>query len=162
MSDGAGSAATDIVGRLAAPSLIIDCPLCRDGSGPIDSFAGNDPLASLHRPLRLSPNVVVVVSAISLTEPVTRPAMTGDRRQVSATPGALLALPVLRVVDLGRRHAAETVHVRGATGLRLPGAATIAAARLAGASGPVGNDRRWRGKPLGIPYRHLGDIPALP
>lgn len=161
-SDGAGSKAREYIGRLAAQSILDGRPLCLDSSGLVDYFARNDPIASLLRPLLLAPEVAVAVSMISLTELVTRPAMSDDRHRVDATRAALLALPGLRLVDLDQRHAVETAYVRGATGLKLPDAAIVATARLANASALLGNDRRWRGKPLGVPYHHLDDILALP
>jgi hypothetical protein len=42
--------------------------------------------------------------------------------------------------------------------LKLPDAAIVATARVAGALALVGNDRAWRYKPLGIRYIHLDDV----
>lgn len=88
--------------------------------------------------------------------------MTGDMARVAAIHRALLALPGLTIIDFDQRHAVEAALVRGLTGLRLPDAAVIAAARLAGAGALVGNDRQWRNKPLGVPYHHIDDILAIP
>ncbi len=64
-------------------------------------------------------------------------------------------------MDLDQKHAIETAYVRAATGLKLPDAAIVATALLAGAVALIGNDRQWRNKPLGVPYHHMDDIVAL-
>jgi PIN domain nuclease of toxin-antitoxin system len=73
----------------------------------------------------------------------------------------LAKLAPVTIVDLDQRHAIETAYVRAATGLKLPDAAIIATARLAGAAALIGNDRQWRNKPLGVAYHHMDDILAL-
>lgn len=159
--DGVGHVAADFVRRLAARSIRSGRPLCFDSSALIDYFAGNDPIASLLRPLLKAPEVAVVVSTISLAELITRPAMANEQHRVDAIHAALLALPGSRIVGLDERHALETAFVRAETGLKLPDAAIVATARLAGASALLGNDRRWRTTALGVPYHHIGDILIL-
>jgi hypothetical protein len=44
---------------------------------------------------------------------------------------------------------------------REPDVAIVATARIANAVGLIGKDRRWRAKPLGVPYHYLDDIIAL-
>ncbi|MEA2585019.1 MAG: hypothetical protein QOF33_3104 [Thermomicrobiales bacterium] len=123
---------------------------------------GEEPVASLVAPLLEDLDLIVVVSAISLTEVVTRPARAGDRGRVDAIAAALSALPRLQFVEFDRRHALEAAFVRGQTDLKLPDAAIIVTARLANAIAIIGNDRHWRNKPLGVPYHHMDDILALP
>jgi predicted nucleic acid-binding protein len=137
-------------------------PICFDSAPLIDYVALQEPVATLLRPLLETADVPVVISAISLAEVVIRPAMAADHARVAAIHRALIAVPSLTIVEFDPRHAIEAALVRGLTGLRLPDAAVIATARLAGAGELVGNDRRWRAKPLGVPYHHLDDILALP
>ena len=136
-------------------------PICLDSGPLIDYVALQEPVATLLRPLLEAPDVPVVISAISLAEVVGRPAMAGDTARVAAIHQALLALTGLTIVDFDQRHAVEAALVRGLTGLRLPDAAVIATARMAGAGALVGNDRQWRNKPLGVPYHHIDDIMAV-
>jgi len=137
-------------------------PLALESAALIDYFAGNEPVAALlDAPLR-SPSVPIVVSTIALAELVTRAAATGIRHRIDARRAALQGLPGLVLVDLDQEHAIETAIVRALTGLKLPDAAIVATARLAGASALLGNDRRWKTAPLGVSYHHLDDILALP
>lgn len=161
LNDDAGRIAADFIGQLAARSVSSGRPLCFDSSALIDYFAGNDPIASLLGPLLETSAVTVVVSTISLAELVTRSAKADDQEQVEAIYAALLALPGSRLVGLDERHAIEAAFVRAETGLKLPDAAIVATARLAGAIALVGNDRRWRTADLGVPYHHLGDVSSL-
>jgi uncharacterized protein len=122
---------------------------------------GEEPIASLVSPLLEDGDLDIVVSAITLSEAVTRPARAGDRRRVNTVAAALAALPRFRLVDFDRPHALEAAFVRGQTDLKLPDAAIVATARLANAVAIIGNDRQWRNKVLGVPYHHMDDILAL-
>lgn len=59
--------------------------------------------------------------------------------------------PGVTIVASDAVHAVEAATVRTETGPKLPHAAVIATARLADAVGIIGNDRRRRGTPLGVP-----------
>lgn len=119
-------------------------------------------MADLLTPLLDSPSTPVVVSTVALAELIVRPIRDGDAARVGLILSRLRSLPHLSIVDFDQRHAIETATVRARTGLKLPDAASVATARLAGASALLGNDRRWRTAPLGVPYHHLDDILALP
>jgi uncharacterized protein len=123
--------------------------------------SGNEPVASLIGPLLENGDLDVVVSAITLSEAVARPARAGDRKRVNQIAAALAALPRFHLVDFDRPHALEAAFVRGQTDLKLPDAAIVATARLANAISIVGNDRQWRNKPLGLPYHHMDDLLVL-
>lgn len=58
----------------------------------------------------------------------------------------LTHFPHLRLVPLDTDLARETARVRAETGLRVPDAVQVAAARLHGADAPVSNDHRWRNR----------------
>lgn len=62
------------------------------------------------------------------------------------------------MVPFGRSHLMETAAIRSLTRLKLPDAAIVATARVAGAIAIVGNDRVWQARPLGIQYIHLDDV----
>jgi PIN domain nuclease of toxin-antitoxin system len=137
-------------------------PICLDSSVLIDFIADQDPVASLLEPILLTPSVPKIISAVTLAELLTRPAQQRDALRVRTVHGLLRSLPGLSIVALDQRHAVETAQVRAETGLKLPDAAIVATARLAGAGALIGNDRQWRHKALGVPYHHMDDILARP
>lgn len=69
--------------------------------------------------------------------------------------------PPIALAAITPRVAHISSRLRAATGLATPDALIVATARAAGCTEIVGNDARWRGKPLGLPYRHLDDAAAL-
>jgi PIN domain nuclease of toxin-antitoxin system len=105
--------------------------------------------------------VAIVISAVTLAEILTPPESRADRRVIGAVRRFILALPRLTVVDFDESVAVEVAVVRAETGLKLPDAAAIATARLTNLCAIIGNDRRWKNKPLGVPYHHMDDILAL-
>jgi PIN domain nuclease of toxin-antitoxin system len=122
-------------------------PICLD-SGPFsDYIAGLQPTTSLLEMILLNSAPVVVISAVTLAEIVTRPAKSGDLARVNRIHAELTSLPGFAIADFDRAHAIETAVIRGQTDLKLPDAAIIATARLANAIAIVGNDRQWRKKP---------------
>ena len=125
-------------------------------------ITSDQPVASLVEPLLLAPRLSVVISAITLAEVVTRPAMQGDRARVNAVRTALAGLPSLSIIDFDQQHPVETAYVRAQTGLKLPDAAIVATARLADASALIGNDRQWRNRALAVPDHLIDDLLALP
>lgn len=161
MNDRPTENAERYLGRLMLGAILSGSPLCLDSGPLIDYIARNEPVTALLAPLMRDPRVPVVLSVVTLTEVVTRAASDGDGVRVEAIHRALLGTPGLRIVDLDQDHALATARVRAETGLKLPDAAIVATARLAGAGALLGNDRQWRGRPLGVPYHHLDDILAL-
>jgi hypothetical protein len=89
------------------------------------------------------------------------PAIHDDQALFGALTRAAVTLPGVTIVPLDARAAVETARVRASTVLKLADAAIIAAARIANCCGIVGNDGRWRGRPLGLPYHHLDDLLAM-
>lgn len=149
------------IAQLARAAADLDLPICFDSAPLIDYIADEQPTTALLEQLLLNADVPIVISTITLAEVVARPAALGDEPRVRAIHGAFLQTSRLRIVDFGDEHAPETVRVRAETGPRLPDAAIVATARLAGASALIGNDRQWRAKPLDVPYHHVDDILAL-
>jgi hypothetical protein len=84
----------------------------------------------------------------TLTEILTAPAKTGDRRALQDYELYLTRFPNLSIMPLDVALARETALVRGETGLRTPAAIQVGAARLAGADATfcVTSDRRWVGR----------------
>jgi PIN domain nuclease of toxin-antitoxin system len=133
-------------------------PLCLDSAALIPYVSGRQPNAAVIAPIVEHYELAVVVPAVSLAEVITLPGSHADRQAIEAVRRFVLALPQLTLVDFDQSVAV----VRAETGLKLPDAAAIATARLTNAVGILGNDRRWKNKPLGVPYHHLDDILALP
>jgi predicted nucleic acid-binding protein len=150
------------IDRLIAVAILGGSPVCIDSAPLIDFAARNEPTSSLLRPLLRHHYAPIVISTITLAEVIARPTAEGNSRGVTDIHQTLLALPNMLIVDLDQQHALETAVVRADTGLKLPDAAIVATARLAGAGALIGNDRQWRGKQLGVPYHHVDDILALP
>lgn len=128
----------------------------------IDYVARQDPAAALLSPLLDASPTPVIISTVVVAELIVRPTRDGDGARVSEILARLRSRPRLSIIDFDQRHAIETATVRAQTGLKFPDAAIIATARLAQTSALLGNDRRWRDAPLGVPYRLLDDILALP
>jgi len=156
------SAAARYLEGLALQARRDNRPICFDSAPLIDFLAGQQPTAGLVRPLLDDPSLQVVLSTVTLAEAVGRSAARQGRAGATTVRTALLALPGLTFVGFDDAHAIEAALVRAETGLKLPDAAIVATARLAGAGALLGNDRQWRGKPLGVPYHHLDDVLALP
>lgn len=135
-------------------------PICLDSSALIAYLQGDERHHVFVAPILEHPRVPVVISTISLCEVLVRPARGGDELRVRQVQAGLARLPLLRIIPFGNDHAHRAAFVRAATGLRLPDAGVVATGIIASAVGIVGNDARWRTKPLGIPYHHLGDLAA--
>jgi PIN domain nuclease of toxin-antitoxin system len=120
-----------------------------------------EPFTTLLSPIVDDAMQPVAISVVTLAEILVLPAKAGDFKHVAALHAAVVALPAVLLVDLDETGARETAFVRATTGLPFPDAAVIATARLVDAVALIGNDRRWRPKPLGVPYEHLDDIVAL-
>lgn len=69
----------------------------------------------------------------------------------------LAHFPNLRLVPMDAALAREAAWIRGTTGLRLPDAVQVAAARLSSADGIVTNNRRWVGRVSAPPLIMLED-----
>jgi len=69
----------------------------------------------------------------------------------------LTHFPHLRLAPLDTTLARETALVRATSGLRMPDAVQVAAARLAGADAIVTNDHRWAGRVQGPAVLMLDD-----
>jgi PIN domain nuclease of toxin-antitoxin system len=158
----ASAGARGFVESLVQNSVADHRPICLDSSAVIAYVTNAEPVAQLVARIIDDPIVLVVLSTVTLIEAVTRPAMQANRRRVDAIHAGLAGAPNLRIISLDQAHAIETAFVRAETGLRLPDAAIVATARLAGASGILGNDRQWRTRRLGVPYHHIDDILATP
>ena len=79
-------------------------------------------------------------------ELLTVPAQAGDRRAMQDYELYLTNFPNPSLIPLDNSLAREVALVRAETGLRMPDAIQIAAARNSGADAIVSNDRRWSKK----------------
>ena len=85
-------------------------------------------------------------TTLTLAELLTVPAKAGNRQGIQDYELYVSNFPNLRLVPFDTVMARETAIVRAMTGLRMPDAAQVAAARVYGADAIVTNDRRWMGK----------------
>jgi len=93
-----------------------------------------------------SGQVMGLTTTVTLAEILSLPAKMSDRTTMLEYELYLTHFPNLRWVPLDAALAREAAWIRGTTGLRLPDAVQVAAARQAGADGIVTNDRRWIGR----------------
>lgn len=104
-----------------------------------------------------SGEVAGLTTTITLSELLTAPAQSNDRRAMQEYELYLVHFPNLRILPLDVALAREAARVRAATKLRMPGAIQVTAARLSGADGIVTNDRRWVGRVTQPALVLLGD-----
>ena len=90
-----------------------------------------------------SGDVMGLTTTVTLAELLTVPAKSNNRQAMQEYELYLTHFPNLRMIPLDTNLARETAIVRAATGLRMPDAVQIAAARISGADGIVTNDQRW-------------------
>ena len=101
--------------------------------------------------------VAGLTTTITLAELLTRPAQERDRQALRDYELYLTNFPNLKLVPLDAAVAREAALVRAATGLRMPDAIQIAAARINGADTIATNDRAWIGKVAAPALLILGD-----
>jgi PIN domain nuclease of toxin-antitoxin system len=135
----------------------LNVPVSLDSSALIAYLEDEEPIASLVSQL-MEGAVTIVFSAITVSESLVRTAETQDRALVETILTSLQETPTMRIVPFGFAQLVEAAIVRAETRLKLPDAAIVATARLAGAIAIVGNDRAWQNKSLGIRYIHLDDV----
>lgn len=133
-------------------------PIALDTVALIAYLEDRAPFASYLEPIVESFDVPVVFSAITLAEVLVLPARRGDHVMLERVRSAIAAMPAATVVPFDDAVAVEAALVRATTGLKLPDAAIIATAKVAGALAVVGNDREWRSRELGLSYVHLDDL----
>ena len=90
--------------------------------------------------------VAGLTSTITLAELLTRAAQAKDLQALRDYEMYLTNFPNLKLAPLDAAVAREAALVRAATGLRMPDAIQVAAARINGADTIVTNDRVWIGK----------------
>lgn len=134
-----------------------DAPISLDSSALIAYLAGEQPQNGLIEQL-LESDAQIVISAITASESFVRTVETYGRKVAEDILASLENPGRLRLVPFGRSHLMETAAIRSLTRLKLPDAAIVATARVAGAIAIVGNDRVWQARPLGIQYIHLDDV----
>ncbi|MGI8642574.1 MAG: type II toxin-antitoxin system VapC family toxin [Thermomicrobiales bacterium] len=132
--------------------------ICLDSSALISYLADDLPRADVVRFVLAYSAANFLISTVSLAEAMVRPASSSDRGIVDQALQNLHAIPRLSVLDFDQKHALEAAHVSAQTGLKLPDAAIVATARLAGARTLIGNDRQWRNMPLGVAFLCIDDI----
>lgn len=158
---GATSAPRKYIDRLIADAARTRRPTVFDSAPLIDFLSRHLGLSTLVRTILLNREAPKAISTITLNEITTGAASILDHARVSEIWQFFADIPNMSIVDFDQRHAIEAAYVRAATGLKLPDAAIVATARLAGAIALLGNDRQWRNKSLGVDYHHMDDILGL-
>ena len=138
-------------------AILEDACVSLDSSALIAYLAGKNPHARFVTEL-LESNAKIVVSAITASESLMRTVEAYGRDFADDILASFLESSRMFLVPFDRVHVLETAAIRSVTRLKLPDAAIVATARLAGALAIVGNDRVWQNRPLGIQYIHLDDV----
>jgi len=107
-----------------------------------------------------SGRVAGLTTTLTLSELLTVPARAEDQPALRDYELYLTHFPNLEIVPLDVALARETALVRAATGLRMPDAVQVAAARLGGCDGIVTHDRRWARRVAEPPLVILDDYLA--
>ena len=127
----------------------------------LSGHPGYTPLTSTILRAVESGAVAALTTTITLAELLTRPAQEKDRQALRDYELYLTNFPNLKLVPLDAAVAREAALVRATTGLRMPDAIQVAAARINGADTIVTNDRAWLGKVSAPALLILGDyLPA--
>lgn len=134
-----------------------NAPISLDSSALIAYLADEEPLASYVAEL-LESDVRIMLSAIAASESLVRTVETYGRDFADSIVASLQESGEIHLVPFGKSQLIETAIIRSETRLKLPDAAIVATARVAGAIALIGNDRAWQNKPLGIQYIHLDDV----
>lgn len=98
----------------------------------------------------------VVLSVVVYHELLVGPWRSGDMTALARVV-RFCRRPPIELAPLTAATARISARLRATTGLPTPDSLIIASARTAGCAEIVGNDARWRGRALGVAYRHLGD-----
>lgn len=99
-----------------------------------------------------------VVSAISVTELLTKPFADGEEERAEACAAFLLGLPHTQVIAPDFRIAHEAARLRARHGLRTPDALIVATCVAEGATALLANDRRLKkAKPGNLTVLFLDD-----
>lgn len=141
-----------------ARAIDLELPVVFDSSALIAYLRDEKPIAGIVAPVVESEVLDVIISSLTLSEALVRTATLFGRPRVELVVESIQELAAVRTVPFDEAHAVEAAIVRAETRLKLPDAAIVATARVAGAIAIVGNDRAWQNKSLGIQYIHLDDI----
>lgn len=143
---------------VAALAVDLELPIALDSSGFIAYLRNEEPLAEVVAPIVESDVLSIIISSLTLSEALVRTAELFGRTRVELVVESVQRLEAVRIVPFDQELAIEAAIVRAETRLKLPDAAIVATARIAGAIAIVGNDRAWQNKSLGIEYIHLDDV----
>lgn len=107
-------------------------PLALDSSALIAYLANEEPFARIVGQLFES-DIELVLPSIAVSESLVRTARTHERELLHMILSSLEHAPSVRIIPFGTSEIVETAILRAQTRLKLPDAAIIASARLAGA-----------------------------
>jgi predicted nucleic acid-binding protein len=147
-----------ILASITSQAVEFDRPIVVDSSAFIAYLGDEPPTASLVASIIDNGELQVIVPAIVLSEALVRVVAEYGQDGVERTLKSIDRILSVEIVGFDREQAIEAARIRAQTRLKLPDAAIIATARVAGALAIVGNDRTWQTRPLGIQYIHLDDV----
>lgn len=132
-------------------------PIAIDSSALIAYFSDEELLAGLVGQV-LESDALILISTITLSESLARMIQLHGRAAAEKISVSLQESSSIYLTPFGTMQLVEAAEIRAETRLKLPDAAIVATARVAGAIGIIGNDRAWKNKTLGIRYIHLDDV----
>ena len=154
-----------VAGHVALAELIVSSrlenrPIWLDTSALLSFLEGSHAAGSIIGSLVEHPAIRCGISAITLAETMAGPARFGDELAIRRLRNGLVALPRFQIDPFNAETATITSWLRVRAGLKLPDAGIIASARQANAVCIIGNYRRWRNKPIGLPFILLDELPT--
>lgn len=143
---------------LVSRAVQLELPIAIDSSALIAYLRNEMPIANVVAQVIDHEALHVIISSVTFSEALVRTAALFGRERVDLVVQSIQSLPSVEIIGFDEEHAIDAALVRAKTRLKLPDAAIIATARVAGAIAIIGNDRAWQNKSLGIQYIHLDDV----
>ncbi len=144
--------------ELIAASQIENLPIWLDTSALLAYLENSHPNGTVVGSLVEHPGIICGISTITVAETIAGPARNGDELAARRLINGLLRLPRLQIEPFTMDAASSAAWLRAGQGLKFPDAGIIASARVARAVCIIGNDHRWRNKPLGLPFLLLDEL----
>ncbi len=145
--------------QLIATSQLENLPIWLDTSALLAYLENTHPNGAVIGSLIEHPGISCGISTITVSETIAGPARKGDEVAARRLRNGLTNLPRLQIEPFGMDAATAAAWIRAGLGLKFPDAGIIASARRANAVCIIGNDHRWRNKPLGLPFLLLDELP---
>ena len=121
------------IDALVSRAVQLELPIAIDSSALIAYLRNEMPIANVVAQVIDDEAVHVVISSITFSEALVRTAALFGRERVDLVVQSIRSLPSIEIIGFDEEHAIDAALVRAETRLKLPDAAIVATARVAGA-----------------------------